>query len=238
MILVDPLARPVIAHRGASGRFPENTLLAFREARRAGADAVEFDVRRTADGVAVVIHDADVDRTTNGAGAVAALSAAAVRDLDAGNGERIPELVDVLEDIGPMPAIVEIKEVSAAPLVVSGIERAGAGNRVVVGSFDRRALEPARRAGLMTLAGRRETVWAWARSRLGLPRRRPPYRAFSLPEYRDHLRVVDPRFVRTAHRAGLPVHVWTVDDPADARRLRAIGVAGIVTNFPERMVGT
>ena len=89
MILVDPLARPVIAHRGASGFFPENTLLAFRKAIEVGADALEFDVRVTEDGIPVVIHDSTVDRTTDGVGVVSEMTLAAMTEFDAGDGEKI-----------------------------------------------------------------------------------------------------------------------------------------------------
>ncbi len=122
MILLDPLARPVIGHRGASGSFPENTLLAFREAIREGADAVELDVRLSADGVPVVLHDATLDRTTDGRGPVAGMPLAALQELDAGSGERIPALVDVLEELSGTPIIIEIKERRAGASVARVIE--------------------------------------------------------------------------------------------------------------------
>ncbi len=239
MILLDPLARPLIGHRGASGSFPENTMLAFRQALREGADSVEFDVRLTADGVPVVIHDATLDRTTDGQGQVAELPLAAIREFDAGRGERIPTLAQVLEELAPTPVIVEIKEVEAAPApapaVTAVIHAAGAGDRVVVGAFGGRSLVAVRKGGLKTTATRWEAGMHWFASRVGHAHHAGRYDGFAVSEYYGRLKVVDRRFLRSARSLGKPVHVWTVDEVSDARRLRAMGVAGILTNFPARM---
>lgn len=241
MILLDPLARPLIGHRGASGSFPENTMLAFKQALREGADSVEFDVRVTADGVPVVIHDATLDRTTDGQGQVAELPLAAIREFDAGRGERIPTLAQVLEELAPTPVIVEIKEGEAAPApdpapaVTAVIHAAGAGDRVVVGAFGGRSLVAVRKAGLKTTATRWECGVHWLASRVGRAHRAGRYDGFSVSEYSGRLKVIDRRFLTSARSLGKPVHVWTVDDVSDARRLRAMGVAGILTNFPARM---
>jgi glycerophosphoryl diester phosphodiesterase len=234
MILIDPLAHPVIAHRGASGQFPENTLLAFRHALEHGADAIELDVRLTADGTPVVIHDATVDRTTGGSGAVEAMPLEAVLDLDAGFGETVPTLEAALEATEGVPLIVEIKVPTAGHAVVDALEAAGAQDRVLVGSFVSAPLQPVREAGIRTTPSRREVARFWVASRLGWPRL-GGYEAFSVPEYQGRLRVVDRRFLRHAARTGRPVHVWTVDEVETARRLRSLGVAGVITNFPERM---
>ena len=235
MILLDPLARPVIGHRGASGSFPENTILAFQQALQHGADSVEFDVRLTADGVPVVIHDATVDRTTDGLGCLSELPLAAVRELDAGRGERIPTLAEVLESIGEAPMIVEVKDVAAGPAVLAAIDAAGARDRVVVGAFGGRALAAVRNAGITTAATRWEAGLHWLASRAGRSHNAGRYQAFMVSEYSSRLKVVDRQFVKSAFRLGKPVHVWTIDDVATAQRLRALGVAGILTNFPARM---
>lgn len=235
MILLDPLARPVIAHRGASGRYPENTLLAFREALAAGADAVELDVRLTADRVPVVIHDSTVDRTTDGHGPVAGLSFEALGQLDAGRGERVPTLAQVLETHPETPMIVEVKCIDAAEETAAVIRNMGADRRVLVGSFLHRAVARARAASLATSASRPETAVFWCSSRVGLAAPLAS-RALTVPEYSGRVHVVDRRLVRAAGRRGWPVHVWTVDEVSKARALRAIGVAGILTNFPERLV--
>ena len=235
MILLDPLAHPVIAHRGASGRYPENTLLAFRKARETGADAIEFDVRTSADGVPVVIHDETVDRTTDGTGPVAALPLSALREFNAGMGERIPTLEEVLDDTGTTPMIIEVKERLAAKAVVEMLQARGGESRSLVGSFDARDLVGFRRAGVPTTAGRREVAWFWLASRIGAGAVRSQYEAFSVPPRYRGVRLVDARFVRLARRIGKPVHVWTVDDIPTATQLRVLGVAGIITNLPEQM---
>ncbi len=235
MILVDPLARPVIAHRGASGFFPENTLLAFRKAIEVGADALEFDVRVTEDGIPVVIHDSTVDRTTDGVGVVSEMTLAAMTEFDAGDGESVSTLETVLEATEGTPLVVEIKDRPAGPVIADTIRASGAERRVLVGSFESEPLIGVRAARMSTTASRREVRRFWIGSRLGWSGTGGRYDAFSVPEYRGRLRVVDNRFVRVATRIGRPVHVWTVDDLETARRLRSFGVAGIITNFPDRM---
>lgn len=235
MILLDPDARPIIGHRGASGEYPENTLLAFDRAIEQGADALEFDVRATRDGVPVVIHDATVDRTTDGKGTVADLVVDALRRLDAGCGEHVPRLDEVLAQFHTTPLIIELKEARVAPAAADLIREAGAESRILVGSFERAALRPFESALYLRAAARGETLRWWLTSRLGLANRHTPYGAFTVPERHSGVTVVDRRFVGAARRSGLPVHVWTVNDPADARRLRAIGVAGLITNYPARL---
>ncbi len=235
MLLLDPGARPIVGHRGAAGEEPENTVRSFDAALRQGADALEFDVRATADGAPVVIHDATVDRTTDGTGVVATLTARALGELDAGHGERVPLLSDVLARYPDLPFIVEIKETRAADSALTVLERHGARGRVLVGSFVHEVLAPFRRAGFAVAASRRQAAVFWAVARFGLAAPRGALAGFTVPEHHGALRVVDGRFMRAAYRRGLPVHVWTVDEPDDARRLRALGVSGIITNFPGRM---
>lgn len=235
MILLDPLARPVIAHRGASGRFPENTLLAFQEALAAGADAIELDVQLSGDGVPVVIHDPTVDRTTGGHGAVRGMGLEALRRLDAGGGERIPTLAEVLESCASVPAIVEIKHPTASRAVLDLVLRMGCTDRVLVGSFDYSPLRIFRRAHIATSASRWESALFWAASRGRWIKPPGGYLTFTVPEYSGNIRVVDRRFVELSARVGKPVHVWTVDDPEAARRFWDLGVSGIITNVPERI---
>jgi len=235
VILLDPDAHPVIAHRGASGQYPENTLLAFAKAREQGADALELDVRVTADGVPIVLHDPTLERTTNGVGMAARLSWTEVRRVDAGRGERIPTLAEVLAGFPTTPLLVEIKEPEAGPAALDVLRRHRAADRVLLGAFQRAALTPFRGTEFARSPVRPEVALFWAGSRLGWRVGIGSCRAFSVPEYSGRLRVVDPRFLGAARRAGLPVHVWTVDDPATAGRLRALGVCGIITNYPGRM---
>jgi glycerophosphoryl diester phosphodiesterase len=234
VILLDPAARPIVGHRGASGICPENTLLAFREALAMGADALEFDVRLSRDGVAVLMHDASVDRTTNGRGLVADRDLKDLQCLDAGRGEPVPTLDGVLEEFRRVPLIVEVKEARAAAAVVTALQRHAASGRVLVGSFVARALVPFGVRDFHRSASRRETARAWLASRVGIGMA-GPYRAFTVPERHGRRTIVDARFVAAAERRGRPVHVWTVDDPHQACRLRALGVCGIITNVPDRM---
>lgn len=237
MTLLNPLARPIIGHRGASGRYPENTLLAFRSAIEAGAHALELDVRLSADGVPVVIHDATVDRTTDGRGPVGARSLDQLKQLDAGRGERVPAFHEVLDAFPRVPLLVELKETAVAAPVVEALRARRRLRSVLVGAFSVAPLRTCRSAGVPTAASRIETTLFWGASRLWAraPGRR--YEAFSVPERSSGVRVVDRRFVRAAGAARVPVHVWTVDDRDEAIRLRGLGVAGIITNYPERMLG-
>lgn len=234
MILLDPEAHPVIAHRGASGEYPENTMLAFTRALEQGADAIELDVRVTADGVPVVLHDATLDRTTGHAGSVAALTLRQVRQAVSGAGERIPALADVLERFPETPLIVEIKDVAAALPTLAVLRRQGAAGRVLLGAFERASLEPFRGTEFSRAAWRTQVGWFWSRAQVGWASR-GDFVAFTVPERSGLIHVVDAQFLRATRRLGLPVHVWTVDDPAAAARLRAAGVCGIITNYPERM---
>lgn len=235
MILLDPLAHPVIAHRGASGIYPENTLRAFREAVAAGVDALEFDVRVTRDRVPVVLHDARVDRTTNGTGLLAGLTLAAVRELNAGDGEPIPTLTEVLDTFPTLPLLIEIKEPAATPPVVREIRLRGRETDVLLGAFETASLRPGRRAGLATVASRSETVLARLACVVpGIPRL-GRYAAFSVPVRSGRIRVVTRAFVRRASRDHRPVHVWTVNDVEAARTLWTMGVSGVITNYPDRI---
>jgi len=234
MIFLDPAARLVIGHRGASGEFPENTLLAFGQALAQGADGLELDVRLARDGAVVVIHDPTVDRTTSGSGAVGAHSLAELRALDAGRGEAIPTLDEVLERFPATPIILELKEVGVAEPAARCLARHDAAGRVLVGSFEGAALAPFAPPAWHRSASRRETGLAWLLSRVGLgvP---GPCEAFTVPERHGRLHIVDARFVDAARRAGRPVHAWTVNEVEQARRLRALGVSGLITNYPARM---
>ncbi len=233
-MLLDPEAHPVIAHRGASGEYPENTMLAFTRALAQGADAFELDVRVTADGVPVVLHDATLDRTTDQRGAVAALTLREVRRAAGGEGERIPALSEVLEGFPGTPLIVEIKDRAAALPTLAMLRRHQAASRVVVGAFERASLAPFRGTEFPHAAWRLQVGWFWSWARVGMARR-GDFAAFTVPERSGSMHVVDAPFLEAARRLRLPVHVWTVDDPGRAARLRAAGVNGIITNYPERM---
>jgi glycerophosphoryl diester phosphodiesterase len=234
MILLEPTALPVVGHRGAAGDYPENTLLSFDKALEQGADALELDVRMSSDGQAVVIHDPSVDRTTDGSGAVRSFTVAQLRALDAGEGQGIPTLEDVLARYADTPLILEVKEEEVAAAAAAALIRHGAAKRVLVGSFVHAALRPFR-AGFYRSASRRETALCWLASRVRAQVPGLRVHAFTVPERYRALEVVDAAFIAAARRRGRPVHVWTVDDADQARRLRGLGVAGIITNRPSSL---
>lgn len=246
--LLDVAARPIIAHRGASGSAPENTIAAFQLAVHQGADAIELDVRLTADKVPVVLHDAVLDRTTDSRGPLRDFTLAALRGVDAGarftsdggrtfpfrgGAVRIPTLADVLQGFPEIPLLLEIKEVSAQAAVKQVLVEEGAVARCVLASEHHAALELFRESPFAVAASGTEIG---ALYRAALLRRIPAgvvYRALSVPERHRGLRVPIRSFVAAARRLGCPVHVWTINQPSAAERLWSVGVSGIVTNFPE-----
>ncbi len=231
MILVDPDARPLVGHRGAAGTHPENTLPSFDAALGAGADAFELDVHAAKDGVPVVIHDPTLNRTTNATGPVSAMTSDQLRGVDAGSGAYVPTLAEVLERYPTTPMIVEFKERAVTHAVLALLRKLGAIDRVLLGAFDHSVLAPARTGEFHLSASRRETARVWAAARLGISIG-GRFDGFTVPERQGALRVVDSKFLRATVRSEKPVHVWTVDSVDDASRLRAMGVAGIITNFP------
>lgn len=247
--LLDLGRRPVIAHRGASGSAPENTLEAFELAVRQEADAFELDVRLTGDGVPVILHDATLDRTTDRGGPVRALSLAELRAVDAGahfslDGRtfpfraaqvQVPTLSDVLRGFPEMPLLLEVKEPGAQEAVRRVLIEEGAVGRCVLASEHHAALQAFREPPFAVAASSAEIGALY----LAVLIRRVPttvsYRALSVPVRHRGLPVPTRGFVAAARELGCPVHVWTVNDPAVARTLWKRGVTGIVTNFPDRI---
>ena len=238
---IEAMKRPVCyAHRGARARAPENTLRAFRLAFELGADAIECDAQQSRDGRLVVIHDGTVDRTTDGSGWVAEMSFAELRLLNAGRGERIPTLEETLALVRERGGGInlEVKGESVAETLgtaeavtaaLRGLEE-GMRGRVLVSSFAHPAIAllKARLPWLRTGAlfgdewrGRDMVASALA---VGAEAMHPG------------LRLVTPELVLRAHDAGLAVNVWTVNRPADIRRLIAWDVDGIFSDYPERVV--
>lgn len=230
----------VIAHRGASGEAPENTLAAFRRAMEIGVDAVELDVHLSADGVPVVIHESLLDRTTGVAGLVKDLPLAALRQLDAGRwfgerfaGERIPTLVEALEMLRPVRVIVEIKN---GPIYYPGIAgrvadavRAVGHPAVTVSSFDHpvllevRALAPVLETAVLYFARPFDPV------RLA--------RDVGADILHPHWSYITPEVVAAARSAGLRVEAWVVDERTHLAHTVCLGVDGIITSYPDRLRG-
>ena len=246
LVLLDPAARPVIGHRGAAALAPENTLISFERAVADGADAIEFDVHVSADGHVVVIHDPTLDRTTDGTGAVAELTLERIRAADAGarftrdgvehpyrgRGVRVPTLTEVLDRFPALPMLIEIKTVRAREAVRRTLEAHGAASRCVIGSFDHAALAIFRAPPWHASASQRDMLRMIAHITLGLPLGHSRYEALSIPTHWKGLPLPVARITRSARALGRSVHIWVVDDPREARRLRDIGVAGIISNDP------
>jgi glycerophosphoryl diester phosphodiesterase len=232
--LVDPAARIVIAHRGASAEQPENTLAAFGRAVELGAHAIELDVRLSRDGVPVVAHDETLDRVSPERGRVADLTAAQLARVPVGSTVGVPALGDVLAAID-LPLLIEIKEVDAQDEVAGVVLRAAAAPRVVLASEHDDALAAFRRPPFLVGASARDILRLWLAPVRGLPE--PRVTAYSVPHrHKGILTVPTRRFIRDAHALGATVHVWTVDHPATASRLLRRGANGIITNHPRRML--
>jgi glycerophosphoryl diester phosphodiesterase len=244
--LLDLAAHPVIAHRGASGSAPENTLEAFELALRHGADAFELDVRLTGDGVPVLLHDPTLDRTTNHSGPLSATSVVQLMEIDAGarfspdglsypfqgRGVRVPTLRQVLQTFPQVPILLDLKEVAVESAVRQVLLEENAVERCVLASEHLAALRLFRDPPFASAATGREIATLL---RAALLRLRPsvvPYKLLSVPVRYRGFRIPTRAFVGAARQLGCPVHVWTVNDPVLARQLWSVGVAGIVTNFP------
>jgi len=244
------------AHRGAAGLAPENTLAAFRMAIDLGADAAELDLQATKDGVVVVIHDDTVDRTTDGRGRIGDLTLADIKRLDAGakfgapfRGERVPtlrELIDLVKAGGNdrFRLNLEIKfaegrEGQPADLekrVLAVLRQTGFLDRVITQSFHHASATKMKRLAPSIPAG------------LLVGQRRQPadpvaiVRQHGVDYYAPHYSLVTPDLLRRLHDAGIPVVTWTVNDPADMRRLLAMGLGalpgdGMISDYPDRLVG-
>ena len=238
-----------LAHRGGALLAPEATLAAFRTAAEAGADALEMDVRTTADGNLVVIHDASVDRTTDGSGPVASFRLEELRALNAGyhfrapDGRfpyreepvRVPTFEEVVASHPDRRLVVEMKTADTAEPLCRAIRAAGKEKETLVAAFDRESLERFRTAcpAVATGGSFGEVVIFLALSfgRLaGL--HDGAFDALLVSEVSGPLRVVTPHFLRSARQAGLPVIVWTVNRSEEMRRLLDLGVDGILTDDP------
>jgi glycerophosphoryl diester phosphodiesterase len=257
---VPPRERPrplVYAHRGGAALRPENTIASFDHGLSLGADGLEFDVHLSRDGVVVVHHDATLERTTNGRGRLGLLTADELAQIDAaysfqpasgatpefpfrGKGHGVPRLAKVLSRYPGIPLIIELKmnDPELARRTIDEVRAARAVERVSLGSFGWRVLRAARRyePAIRTGASREEVRLALYRAWLHWPLGTTAYRELQVPERSGPTRIVSRRFITHAHRAGLPVKVWTVNDPRDMRRLLDWGVDGLISDRPDLAV--
>jgi glycerophosphoryl diester phosphodiesterase len=249
--LLQPELRLVIGHRGNAAHAPENTMPSIEQAIALGADAVEIDVHVTADGEVVVIHDPTLERTTGGRGAVAQLTLAELRRYDAGatftpdrgatfpwrdRGIVVPTLRDVLHSFAETPFVIELKTPLAQERVMRIVRDQGAAGRVVLASFDYRALLEPRRAGLFTGASRPELLSMFTRSVLRLAPGRFAFSAVFLPRRYGGMRLPPHPVLRAAAPGQIPVHTWVENDPLAATMLWRAGVSGVVTDDPGRLL--
>ncbi len=246
--------RPLcFAHRGGAALWPENTLPALRGAVELGCSYLETDVHLTRDGHLVVFHDARLERTTNGYGFLRDFTLSELERLDAGywyspdgksrpwrgKGARIPLLSDVFALDPKLRVNVEMKQsgVGLPRALWDFIEEHGIHDRILVASAEAplgRELRELARGRVATSACAREVTELWAAARVGLDRLVPVhYDALQVPPCYYALEVVTPRFMRAAHARGLQVHVWTIDDPDEMRRLLALGVDGLMSDRPD-----
>ncbi|WP_335582673.1 glycerophosphodiester phosphodiesterase [Novibacillus thermophilus] len=232
----------ILAHRGSSGTHPENTMPAFEEAYRAGADGIELDVQMTKDGALVIVHDAKVDRTSNGTGWVKDFTLDEIKELDFGgwfseefSGLRIPTLEEVLDWISgtSLELNIELKNgaVRHAGLedgVVRLVRQYRMEERVILSSFNHYSLVDVHRnysdveTAILFMEGLYEP-WHYARS-------------IGANGLHCYLPVAVPEFLQGAQQNGMPVRPFTVNKAAHIRRFKDAGCAGIFTDFPERAV--
>ena len=246
----------VFAHRGGGGLYPENTLGAFEYSAKMGADVLELDVHATSDGTLVVMHDANVERTTDGRGKVSEMTLGEVRKLDAGykfstdGGQNfpfrgrqitIPTLEEIFDALPNKTFNIEPKQETPsiiAPLC-SLLRTRKMTDKVIVGSFRQSIIDEFRREcpEIATAASPSEATEYLALSKSGLSEAySPPMQALQIPENLGSLSIVTKDFVENAHRKNLKVHVWTINEPDAMQRLISIGVDGIMTDYPDRLL--
>jgi glycerophosphoryl diester phosphodiesterase len=213
-----------IGHRGARALEPENTLRSFKKAVELGVDALELDVRRTADGEVVVIHDDKVDRVTDGSGLVGELSLEEIKGFTMEKGEKVPSLGEALDFLkGKVKVLVELKEAGFEDKVLELVKERGMVDDVIVISFHEEALARVREldkkvaTGLIYVRHKRPVEAA-----LGLGA------GYLLPLYR----FTHSADVKKAHTAGLKVIVWTINTPQEATTYKQKNVDGITTDNP------
>ncbi|MCI0398172.1 MAG: glycerophosphodiester phosphodiesterase [Chloroflexi bacterium] len=250
-------ARPlVIAHQGGDGLWPGDTLYAFERAAGMGVDVLEMDVHSTADGALVLMHDDTVDRTTDGAGKINSLTLDELKSLDAGydwspdggqsfpyrgQGITAPTLEEIFTTFPSQWMVIEIKQVEP-PIVeplCQMIRQYGLADRALVASFHKQTMAAFRTAcpEVATSAAEDEIRPFFILNTLFLGAlHSPPAHAFQVPEYSGSLHVLTPRFVRGAHGRNLEVHAWTINETADMQRMLDLGIDGIITDYPDRLL--
>jgi len=223
------------AHRGGAGDWPENSMEAFSQAVDLGYRYVETDAHVTADGVVIAFHDDHLDRVTDRTGLIAELPWSEVSLARIDGVAPIPRLQDLLQTWPNLRINIDPKHDEVVEPLGDLLQKLSALDRVCIGSFSDRRIEHFRERfgrAVCTSMGPRSVAKLRASS-FGLGRSRPADNCVQVPTHAGKVPLVDRRFVRRAHRLGLPVHVWTIDDPEEMSRLLDLGVDGIMTDRPE-----
>ncbi|MHA1863138.1 MAG: glycerophosphodiester phosphodiesterase [Candidatus Thorarchaeota archaeon] len=216
----------VVAHRGASGLAPENTMLAHRVAFETGAHMIEIDVQETEDGKLVCIHDFDVDRTTNGTGAIAELSYREIRELDAGDGEKIPTLEEVLDYTrGKLQLNIELKVTDIEEKVLDFVKERKMISDVMISSFLHATLVSTR--NLHTKVSTAVLVTELRDAMISY------VNELEANALNPNHKTITADLVNDAHSNNILVFPWTVNDSSRMQALYKLGVDGIITNFPD-----
>lgn len=222
-----------VAHRGGAAEQPENTMTAFAAAVAMGYRYVETDVHATADGVLVAFHDHTLDRVTDMTGDIGRLDYADVSRARVGH-DPIPLLEDVLGTWPNLRVHIDAKHLAAAAPLVAAVDRTGAHDRVCIGSFSDRIVHRLRRLSrgrICTWMGRAE-ILSLRLASFGAPTPRSTAGCTQAPVRQGRLLLLDRRLVDTAHRRGIGVHVWTVNEPEEMERLLDLGVDAILSDRP------
>ena len=250
------VARPhLFAHRGASGEAPENTRVAFERAVKLGIAFLEMDCHATADGEIVICHDASLERTTNGEGAICDQAFSALEQLDAGfhfsldgrthpfrgRGIRLPRLIDVLRAFPATRVNLEVKSSNpdAAAEVVRIVRGERATERVLLAAEKHEVLESIRRLDPGTALGSstQDVLDLFQAIRAGtVDRFVPRGHALQIPTQAFGHDLITPEMLGAAKRVELAVHVWTINDPDVMRDLLARGVDGLMSDHPSRLL--
>ncbi len=226
-----PLA---FAHQGGGAEHPENTMVAFEHAVSLGYRYLETDVHATADGVLVAFHDDDLDRMTDHSGRIEDLPWSLVRQARVAGVHPIPRLEDLLGTWPEVRINIDPKHDAAVAPLAEVLRRTGAVPRVAVGAFSDRRLA---RLGALVGPGLCRSLGPFGVARLwlaarGLPTWRLPAACVQVPVSTRGVTVIDSHFVEESHDRGLQVHIWTIDDPDEMRRLLDLGVDGLMTDRP------
>jgi glycerophosphoryl diester phosphodiesterase len=217
-----------IGHRGARAYEPENTLRSFKKALEIGVDAVELDVRKTKDNQLVVIHDADVKKTTDGKGLVSELTLKEIKEFSTEKGEKIPTLKEALDFLDKkVKILIELKEEGVEEKVLSAVRENGLQKNVIIVSFIEEALRKVRE-----LNKEIETGFIYAKHKNPVKSALDLKASYLLPLYR----FTHTANVKKAHENGLKVIVWTVNKPEEVAEYVKKGVDGIASDKPDILI--